>query len=196
MIGMKKKHQSAFTVLELLGVSAIIAILACLALPSLQQLQRQHEANHFAWQLKTPLQEARHTAMTFHWPVTVCGSSDAQHCDQHWHQGLLLFIDRNQNQVFDSADAKLSFYPQTFKYGTIELHAFGAHSSILVFSPEKGIPLASNASFYYCSQKPMLNRSLAISRMGHVRESTRNGLDGMHKTATGNPIMCSGLAND
>jgi type IV fimbrial biogenesis protein FimT len=170
---------------------AITMLLIMLALPYWQQLQMRAEAMLFIWRFKISLIEARNTAMTSYHSTILCGSSSGNRCDQQWQAGLLLFKDKNSNYQFDQGDERLKFESQSLKYGVVELHAFGVNPSILIFSAEKGTPLASNASFYYCSQNPAFNRALIMGRMGHPRESSDINHDGVHETSSGNPIICS-----
>lgn len=168
---MSVKHGKGFSLSELIVVILIVIVLSLLITPTWQDFQQKNEANSFTTTFRIALVEARQTAMSFHQSVIMCGSSNGQICDQQWHKGLLLFVDSDKNNLFGTADQLLSFQVQKFAYGVIKLKAFGQVSS-LVFTPERGIPLASNASFYYCPINTIYSRALAMSRMGHVRDTT------------------------
>ena len=105
------------TLLELLTVVLLLGILAVLAIPALTAGLQRQAVKTAALRLWNDLRLARSTALKTGLPVTLCAAAGAKttgyQCadSPRWHQGWLLFIDRNKNARREATEKLLSYQP-------------------------------------------------------------------------------------
>lgn len=89
-------RQRGFTLTETLGALAVVGIALSLAVPGLQSLAGSNRQATGVNQLVSTLHLARSEAVTRNAVVSVCPSTDAEHCqDGPWEQGWIAFLDSN-----------------------------------------------------------------------------------------------------
>lgn len=161
-----------FTLIEFITVSAIIAILVSLGLPAYHRHMAAQEARTIPHILTIHIQKAKSEAVMYRHNVIICPSHDTQTCSDDWSNGLIMFLDQNRNRERDLDEKILSATQWNTRYGS--LHWRGTlHANNLMFKAGTGLPIASNGSFYYCSEKTA-NKKLVLSRMGHIRHEQVN----------------------
>jgi type IV fimbrial biogenesis protein FimT len=103
------KHQSGFTLTELMVVTAIVAILLGIAIPSYKYLTTSYRMSAELNNLVGDLQFARGEALKEGTPVTVCISSDGATCTggTNWAPGWIVFSDLNNNGAVDAGERVL-----------------------------------------------------------------------------------------
>jgi type IV fimbrial biogenesis protein FimT len=185
-----KGIQKGFTLFEMMVVVLIISIIAVMAVPAFDWQQRDHEAKRFDSLTRNILMLSRITSLLLQQRVVVCGSTQGDRCDQQWKQGLLSFVDKDQNGQFNTPiDVVIYFEPLKFRYGKISWQGFGNRNYIR-YEATTGTPNASNGSITYCTDEPQFNRQLVLSRMGRVRLTGDQNHDGLHEDAQGQVIAC------
>ena len=156
-----------FTLIEFITVTAIIAILVSLGLPAYHSHMAAQEAHTIPRTLTIHIQKAKSEAVIYRHNVIICPSHDAQTCSEDWSNGLIMFLDQNRNRERDPDEKILSATQWNTRYGS--LHWKGTlQANNLMFKAGTGLPIASNGSFFYCSEKTA-SKKLVLSRMGHVR---------------------------
>jgi type IV fimbrial biogenesis protein FimT len=97
------------TLVELLVTLAVLAVLLGLAVPSFAHLMRENRLATASNGLLGTLLFARSEAIKRGHRVTACVSVDQEQCTagRHWHQGWIVFADRNGNGVRDAGEALL-----------------------------------------------------------------------------------------
>ena len=105
------KHQTGFTLSELMIVTAIVAILLGVAIPSYKYLTTSYRMSAELNNLVGDMQFARAEALKEGTPVTVCISSDGASCTggTNWSVGWIVFSDTNGSFTVDGADRVLKF---------------------------------------------------------------------------------------
>lgn len=188
---MKKCHNfNGFTLVELVTVIAIISIIVVFCAPSVLLMLKRQEADFYQAAFRDAFSTARATAMSHHQPVSFCGSSSLDAiCDHDWNHGISIFIDTNNNRLYDGTDQLVKFIPINIRFGTLKLK-ISLGQRVMKFSPDRGLPAGSFGSFIYCSDEPKLIRSLIFSRMGIFRNSKDSNGDSVHDD-NGNAIDCS-----
>lgn len=87
-------RQQGFTLSETLGVLAVAGIALSLAVPGLQSLSGNNRQATGVNQLVDTLHLARSEAVTRNTVVSVCASTDNEHCQPGpWEQGWIAFLD-------------------------------------------------------------------------------------------------------
>lgn len=97
-----------FTLLESIIVILIVGILFGISIPLFKTHNRSN-VSRVTKQLKQHLEFAKSVAVSQQSIVTVCGSSDAMTCDQQWHKGYIIFVDRAGKGVREEHSPVLAF---------------------------------------------------------------------------------------
>lgn len=164
-----KLSRYGFSLIELLVCMAVIAILSSFALPSFQQIRAQQEFKSIQSLLQQQINSARSHALTVQQDIVICAAPDMHTCaNAQWQQGMLLYIDQNQNRKLDVGETVLSYSPTQLKYGNLSWHGNATHPHQIVFQSDHGLPRGSQGSFRYCSQYPALNHDFQLGGMGHL----------------------------
>jgi type IV fimbrial biogenesis protein FimT len=122
------KHQTGFTLTEMMVVTAIVAILLGIAIPSYKFLTTSYRLSGEANNLSGDLQFARAEAIKEGNYATVCVSANGVSCSGggNWNVGWIVFSDINGNAAVDGADRVL--HVQAAFNGTTPDNALGATS--------------------------------------------------------------------
>ena len=100
-------RENGFTLIELMFATALLAILMAIAAPGFQQLIAKNRSETSINTLMLSLNLARSEAVKRNQVVTLCKSADGAVCTNAggWEQGWLVFVDVNQDGVWDAAIA-------------------------------------------------------------------------------------------
>ncbi|MFM2087254.1 MAG: hypothetical protein RLZZ237_2123 [Pseudomonadota bacterium] len=101
---MRSNRLAAHTMLELLAVLSITGLLAAAALPSLQQMLERQRLRAASTDLFSAIELTRALAMARGRRVLLMPAGPG---GTDWRTGWLVFIDRNNNLVFDEGDELL-----------------------------------------------------------------------------------------
>ena len=124
-------HCKGLTLVELLTTLAVAGILVTAASGGATQLVQQHHAGAAVNQMLGAIRFARHAAVTHRASVTLCPASKAR-CGRRntWHNGALVFLDRDANGRFDGSDVLLRRMPPLRDGDRV----------LLAFLPEQDLP--------------------------------------------------------
>jgi type IV fimbrial biogenesis protein FimT len=100
------KHQTGFTLTEMMVVTGIVAILLGIAIPSYKYLTTSYRMSAELNNLSGDFQYARAEAIKEGNSVTMCVSSDGASCTggTNWNVGWIVFSDPNFNAVVDPGE--------------------------------------------------------------------------------------------
>jgi type IV fimbrial biogenesis protein FimT len=100
------RHQTGFTMTELMIVTAIIAIGLAIAVPSYKYLTTSYRMSAELNNLSGDFQYARAEAIREGNAVTVCISTDGANCTGgvNWNAGWIVFSDPNSNAAVDAGE--------------------------------------------------------------------------------------------
>lgn len=100
------------TLIEFLAVMAVLAILLGISLPSMRLWIDGVRVGALARGLLTDLQLTRSEAIRQGERVVLCAASSPDACAQQpgWHQGWLMFVDRNNNARRDDGETVLRYH--------------------------------------------------------------------------------------
>lgn len=95
-----------YTLVELLTTVSILSLLL-LAAPAFSKLISENRQQVHTFTLFRLLALARSHAVSYHHPITLCGSNDKIHCAKDWNSPtIIIFDDSNDNHIVD-ADEKI-----------------------------------------------------------------------------------------
>ena len=183
-------RQQGVTLLELLVVIIISTILIVSAQLLLSPLLKRLESQRITDEIYQLCLHSRALAAHMKLPLTLCGSSNGEQCDNNWAEGVLLFIDQNRSHRFEGGETRLQYRSLQIGSSTLTWTGFGGHTlGIEAF----GIPFASNGSFTYCSadKDPKYSQQVIVGRSGRVRRAPDNNGDGEREAIDGGIINCN-----
>ncbi|MCP3674266.1 MAG: hypothetical protein GY829_07325, partial [Gammaproteobacteria bacterium] len=118
------KLSLGITLIELLISIGIFSISMMLVMPSLNNFTAKNRISTNVTTLARAIQMARQSAVIFNKVTTLCRSNDHQHCQGKWQEGMILFIDHNQDHIFNGDDIFLTKFEKFPDEDTIYWRAF------------------------------------------------------------------------
>ena len=102
----QSRHQSGFTLIELITVISLIAIAAVWAAPSMASLIRSNRASGEINQVGASIRYSKSEAIKRGLNVIICPSSDSASCSSsnNWGNGWIIYVDSNSNGSLDSGE--------------------------------------------------------------------------------------------
>jgi len=174
---------------ELLITLCLLSVMAGMSLPSFRSLVDQQKAATAIRDIATALRQARASAVTTAALVTACPSPDGVSCGGQWHEGVMVFTDRNGNHVLDTTDRLLHRVNSLRPPGTLRWRAF-RNRNYLQFTGN-GFTRYQNGNFTFCHHSdPRQHRQLIVSRTGRLRFTHDSDDDGLRENARGAAIDC------
>lgn len=189
---MMRKKEIGFTILELVITLAIMLIIIFIGIPSMKKLYlTQHMASHVN-AFVSMQRYARQSAIFNQSLVTMCASDDGTQClaKKYWHEGMIIFIDKDGDKSLDDEDRLLKFYKTQANDIQVTWRAFQNKSHLQFRS--NGWTNHQNGTFRFCfdDEAPTFNRALIVNRAGRARLSTDSKGDGVHDDANGDNVKC------
>lgn len=165
-----KNYITAFSLLELLLVVAIIAAMFLIAQPYWQNMVSKNHAQAYANELMMTLQFTRASAIKSGKSIKFCGSQHRKECDGIWGK---------HSSIVVTKDKILRVLPPVFAGDTLGW----TRGTTVTFSPD-GFAGGHNMSFYYCPKNfPENALAVILSPSGRARISP--------KTHDGKRIPCN-----
>ena len=125
-------RQQGVTLLELLVVIIISTILIVSAQLLLSPLLKRLESQRITDEIYQLCLHSRALAAHMKLPLTLCGSSNGEQCDNNWAEGVLLFIDQNRSHRFEVGETRLQYRSLQIGSSTLTWKGFGGHKLLLV----------------------------------------------------------------
>ena len=181
--GNRPRRHAAYTLYELLITVGIVSILATLSVPGFRLVRDQNMVTQIN-ALLADIRLARSEAIKTGIQTVVCKSTDGQNCDndKKWHQGWLMFSDRNDNYRRDPGERIIRLKQALPEYNTLTFGAFGyGNGRYLAYQPNG--TTKQNGTFKLCDRGGQARpRALILIRPGRVRVS--------RTSSNGNPLVC------
>lgn len=131
---MSVSRPRGFTLIELLVVIAIVAILAAWAVPSFSQLAARNALDRQSDRLWQALSATRLEAAERRTDMHLCPTQDGTTCTSNWQDGLILFVDADDDAELDDSEELIRHYPAG--NGRITISVTGAASNGLSYQPD------------------------------------------------------------
>lgn len=153
------RYQSAFTLIEMLIVVALLSILGLVAVPALVDFIEANRQQALYHQVIRAVHHARSHAVTQRVAVELCGTQDGISCHTDWSRGWLLM----------DAQAKEPLAVTLLKNDRPRLQWRGFRNKIQFHS--NGISPTGNGRFYSC-YKQQMSWQLVLNRQGRLRKAS------------------------
>ena len=141
--------QNGFTLIELIVTIAVLAIITMIATPAILTQLAHMEAKRIRYDITDTLKLAKAESLIRRQNLLVCLSDGNGRCNKNSNKTLLLFVDKNDNQHFDSGtDDLLEEQTLNPKYGTLYLRA--GRRRYVKFYGDSGMPRGHFGHFKYC----------------------------------------------
>jgi type IV fimbrial biogenesis protein FimT len=163
------------TLIEILITVLLTSLLIGLSLPNIKVLQDSASTAVALQRLSKALESAKISAISSGETVTFCGSENSLNCQGSWSEGLLSFIDRNQNQRIDTSDQALNWQSMQDIQGSIRWKAFGNRQYLLL--DPRGMMETQNGSFTYCTHNALTSTAAKLVVNRAARSRTLRDLD-------------------
>lgn len=162
--------QQGASMIETMTALVVLAVLAGAAAPSLAGLLGRGQADAAMEQMVGAIRFARHLAVTRGVTATLCpGVGDRCGARDSWHDGALIFLDRNANGRVDAGDAVARRLPPLPTGHRLRWRSFRNRKS-LSMRPD-GLTNWQNGSMLLCPPDGDAKkaRKLVINAQGRVR---------------------------
>jgi len=157
---MKRQVNSAFSLLELLVVLALLGISLSLAIPAYSALKQRSEHVTLRDQLHASINHARLQAVLRQTSAALCGSPDGLTCHNDWNQGWRIYLLNSPEQ---------SLHTQQIDTPSAAIRLAGFDKRLRFHS--NGTSPTSNGRFFQCQGEEIVWQ-LIINRQGRVRQAS------------------------
>jgi len=186
-----RKNSAGITVVELLLVISLFAFL--LLMFDQQGFASSREIkniNAVMSDIVSAIAMARMAAVNESRMVTFCRSNDGEHCQGKWHEGSIIFTDRNADRKINEDDRLLFRLQAIEPEGELSFNSF-RNRQYLQLTP-RGITNYQNGNFTYCpvDGNPALARQVIVSFTGRTRYARDEDGDGIVENSQGKPLTC------
>lgn len=157
---MNSTDSLGFTLIELLITLSVLSVAASIGVPSFIHLIESNQQQTLRNTLLAQLQTARGQAVFRRRNIELCGSGQANDCDNTWASGLL---------VRDADTGEVLVFQPLKATGTLKWTGSINHQSVVYNS--NGASPASNGRFVYCSEDSKALWQIVINRQGRFRQA-------------------------
>jgi len=184
------QDKGGWTLIELLAVLAVMISLFAIGVPKMTHMIKLNRGAAAMNWLVSSLHYARFSAIDKHKMVTLCPSSDGLQCSGNWHDGTILFTDRNADRVMNQTDMLLQKFTYPYPGTTIKFRSF-RNRQYLQFTKD-GWTNFQNGNWVYCSEDkdPQYARQIVINIQGRVRNLHDLDKDGRIEDRYGKTLRC------
>jgi len=187
----QKSIITGFTLIELIVSVSITSILAAIAIPNFSDFIVQMRVDNEISRLQRLLLTARNHAISVQYPVTLCPLNEQNQCTTQWQDEIGVFIDSNDNKVYEPASNEVLIAMKDFAFEGDKLQ-YGLRRNRIKFAPTgRTTGWGSNGTLKYCPKNHIdHSRAIVISTSGRFYSSRDINGDGKDQTRNGGNIIC------
>jgi len=180
-----------FTLIELMVSIAVTSILTVMTIMNLGEFIVQMRVDNEISQLNRLLFITRNHAIASGEKVILCPLNASYQCTTNWHEELSVFIDSNDNKMFDSLSNEkiITVKPAITKGDTLK---YGQGRTKITYKPTGHLSGLANGTFKYCPKTYKKRaRGIIVARSGRFHQSSDLNNDGFEESRSNNRITCS-----
>jgi type IV fimbrial biogenesis protein FimT len=188
----KTSHQLivGMTLIELMVSIGVTSILTTIALPSFNDFIVQLRVDNEISRLSRLLLAARNHAINKEYNVIICPLKSDGTCSTDWHEELSVFVDNNNNQIFDSANNELLVATKS-PINTGDILKYATNRNKITYQATGHLFGLSNGTLRYCPKGyEEKSRAIVIARSGRFYATKDNNNDGQDETRSNQKIVC------
>jgi len=145
---------------------AILAIISAIALPNLNDFLIKVRVDNEISKLNRMILTARNTAVSMGQTVTLCPLATDNSCSANWGGQLSVFIDLDDDNVFDLTDGETLV---KVKAKIAQIDQLQYSQSVPITYEATGLLSTANGNFIFCPEDNTdRNRGISISRNGRA----------------------------
>lgn len=179
------------TLIELLVALAVGGILLTWTATGASHVIEQRRASAALNQILGALQFTRHAAVSHRATTTLCPSNGGG-CGRRnsWHEGALIFLDRDGDGRLDGEDTALRRLPPLREEDRIYWRSFGNRKHLSI--RPSGLTAWQSGNLTYCPPDGDLRyaRQAIVNAQGRVRLARDADGDGIREDASGRDLRC------
>ena len=163
-------HCSGLSLINLLMTLSILSILLGLGIPSLSHLLESNKKRLVISELMLMLNLARDSAVGFSKSVVICPTNDSQQCQKDWNAPLMVFVDFNENHIFDGSDRLLQIFRPCKENQSLDIRMSGPRYYLSYDA--LGTTGNQNGRIYFCNKsakEPNDRVQIIFYRTGRAR---------------------------
>lgn len=178
------------TLIELMVSIGVTSILTTIALPSFNDFIVQLRVDNEISRLSRLLLAARNHAINRECNVIICPLNSNGTCSTDWHEELSVFVDNNNNQIFDSANNELLVATKS-PINAGDILKYATNRNKITYQATGHLFGLSNGTLRYCPKGyEEKSRAIVIARSGRFYATTDNNNDGQDETRSNQKIVC------
>lgn len=163
-----RRISRGFTLIELMVGVAMLGIITAIALPNLGEFLIKMRVDNEVSELQRLILTTRNTAVNMGQSTVLCPLSDTNTCTQNWGDPLSIFIDINDDNVFDNGDTLVKFRAAIKSMDVLQYSS----NEPLIYEAT-GLLSTTNGNFIYCPEDDAsLNRGISVGASGKARISS------------------------
>jgi len=168
-----KKHDG-FTLIELMVGVAMLGIISAIALPNLNEFLIKMRTDNQISELNRMILTARNTAVNMGQTTTLCPLAADNSCSNNWGDQLSVFIDLDNDEVFDLVDGE-TLVKIKAAIGDMDRLQYSQNEPVTYEAT--GLISTTNGDFVFCPEDEAgWNRGISIGASG--RATSSSDLDG------------------
>ncbi len=187
---MKRKYQGISLVELLVMLSVVGALLLNVSPNGFARPQEVKLIDGVMSDIMAAIAMARSAAIFEAQMVTFCRSNDGKKCQGSWHEGSIIFTDKNADKILNGEDRLLYKLDAIAVQGNLSFNSF-RNKQYLQMTP-RGTTNNQNGNFTFCpsDKNPVLARQIIISFTGRTRHAKDTDGDGIVENSKGQALHC------
>jgi type IV fimbrial biogenesis protein FimT len=185
-------RRKGFTLMELMVSISVVMILASIGVPALASFIIEVRVDNEISLICRLLYITRNAALNENKTVTLCPLSNQNVCVNQWNSTLSVFIDSNNNKVYEPTTGEriIKVKPPIF---TGDILKYGNSRNGLTYSATGHLSgWGQNATFKYCPKGyDEKSRGIVVSVSGRIYTSSDNNSTQRDKNRSGVTITCN-----
>ena len=178
------------TLLEVMTTISIISILSTLVLSNMENFIVKLRVDNEISKIKRLLLLTRNAAVHNQSKAVLCPLNKTGQCSTDWHKELSVFVDNNNNRMFD-ANSNETILRTKVAIKDKDKLLYGKRRKSITYNPAGHLSGLSNGTFRYCPYNhEEKSRGIVIARSGRVYSTSDTDNDMKDETRMNKEITC------